>query len=112
MIRTILEILISLTVGFGIGYLIFSRPISDSREHYINRIDSLESEILLLQEKKDTTDTIYIQLENNNRRYEETTNTIITNSVNENYLFFTDYINRNKFRLDSLINSIKYEKVN
>lgn len=118
LIKAILIVIISLSVGFGIGYLILPKPqnnIPDTKE-FIERIDSLESEISILQTKKDSIDliidTVYVRIENNNKRYEENSNTIINNSTNDNYLFFTDYINRNRFRLDSLINNIKHEKVN
>ena len=118
LIKAILIVIISLSVGFGVGYFTLSKPqnnIPDTKE-YIEKIDSLESEISILQSKKDSIDividTICVKIEDNNKRYEENSNIIISNSTNDNYLFFTDYINRNKFRLDSLINSIKYEKVN
>lgn len=111
LIKAILIVLISLSLGFGIGYLVLPKPncqeIPDTKE-YVERIDSLESEISILQSKKDSIDTvidtIYVRIEDNNKRYEENSNTIISNSTNDNYLFFTDYINRNKSRLDSIHN--------
>lgn len=111
LIRAILIVAISLSAGFGIGYLVLSKPsyqnIPDPKE-YIERIDSLESEITILQSKKDSIDTVidtvYVRIENNNKRYEENSNTVINNSTSDNYLFFTEYINRNKSRLDSIHN--------
>lgn len=111
LIKAILIVLISLSLGFGIGYLVLPKPnyqeIPDTKE-YVERIDSLESEISILQSKKDSIDividTIYVRIEDNNKRYEENSNIIISNSTNDNCLFFTDYINRNKSRLDSIHN--------
>lgn len=107
--KTILIVIVGLSIGFGIGYFIFhtSETISDSEEH-IERIDSLESEISILEPKNDSIntviDTVYIRIKENNKRYEENSNIIINNSTNDNYLFFTDYINRNKLRFDSIYN--------
>lgn len=109
--KVILIVIVSLSIGFGIGYLVLSKPtyqaIPDTKE-YIERIDSLESEISVLQSKKDSIDavidTVYVRIKDNNTRYEENSNTVINNSTSDNYLFFTDYINRNKSRLDSIHN--------
>ena len=109
LVKAILIVLISISIGFGLGYLTLSKlqNIPDTKE-YIEKIDSLESEISILQSKKDSIDiimdTIYVRIENNNKRYEENSNIIINNSTNDNYLFFTDYIRRNKSRLDSIHN--------
>ena len=109
LIKAILIVIISLSIGFGVGYLTLSKPqnIPDTKE-YIEKIDSLVSEISILQSKKDSIDividTICVRIEDNNKRYEKNSNIIISNSTNDNYLFFTDYINRNKFRLDSIHN--------
>ena len=109
LVKAILIVLISISIGFGLGYLTLSKlqNIPDTKE-YIEKIDSLESEISILQSKKDSIDiimdTIYVRIENNNKRYEENSNIIINNSTNDNYLFFTDYISRNKSRLDSIHN--------
>lgn len=111
LIKAILIVTISLSIGFGIGYLVLSKPsyqtILNTKE-YIERIDSLESEITILQSKKDSIntviDTIYVRIENNNKRYEENSSTVINNSTSDNYLFFTEYVNRNKSRLDSIHN--------
>ena len=109
--KAILVVVVSLSIGFGIGYLVLPKPnyqaIPDTKE-YIEKIDSLESEISILQSKKDSIDTVidtvYVRIENNNKRYEENSNTVVNNSTSDNYLFFTDYIKRNKSRLDSIHN--------
>lgn len=109
--KAILIVIVSLFVGFGIGYLVLPKPVQqpipDTKE-YIERIDSLESEISVLHSKSDSIDTVidtvYVRINDNNKRYEENSNTVINNSTSDNYLFFTEYINRNKSRLDSIHN--------
>ena len=109
LVKAILIVLISISIGFGLGYLTLSKlqNIPDTKE-YIEKIDSLESEISILQSKKDSIDiimdTVYVRIENNNKRYEENSNIIINNSTDDNYKFFSEYIQRNKCRLDSVHN--------
>lgn len=111
LIKAILIVVVSLSVGFGIGYLTLPKPvheiIPDTKE-YVERIDSLESEISILQSKGDSIDTVintvYVRIKDNNKRYEENSNIVINNSTSDNYLFFTEYIKRNKSRLDSIHN--------
>lgn len=109
LIKISLIIIISLYLGFGIYYIVISksRSILDSKE-YIEKIDSLESEISIFQFKKDSIDTVidtvYIKIKDNNKRYEKNINNIINNSTNDDYLFFTKYIERNKTRFDSIYN--------
>lgn len=83
-------------------------PISDSTE-YIEKIDSLESEIDSLYKVRDSIteviDTVYVKLNDINQKHEETVNTIINNTSSEDYCFFINYINRNRSRLDSMYNS-------
>ena len=107
----LVKIILIVTISLLLGYILFSKPSSqkvlDTKE-YTEKIDSLESEISTIRTKKDSInrviDTVYVEIENNNKRYEENSNIIISNSTNDNYLFFTDYISRNKSRLDSICN--------
>lgn len=103
----IFTILIVLYLVWFTFYLYQTNKKLDSKE-LIEQIDSLESKSVILQHKNDSIDqvidTIYITLKENNKRYEENSNVIINNSVDENYMFFTNYINRNKARFDSLYN--------
>lgn len=71
-------------------------------------IDSLETEISKLATKRDSIDeridTITITIEKTHIQYEKDRNTIINNSTSEDYVFFLDYIQANKSRLDSINN--------
>ena len=105
-----MKYLISFIIGFVLGFFlkgIFTNPkeivVYDSRVDSIYLIrDSIVKEI----------DTIYYQLEENNSKYEEDLNTIISNTVSEDYIFFRDYIKSNRSRLDSIqtnLYNLKYE---
>lgn len=80
---------------------------NDSGE-FINKIDSLESKIDSIRTLKDSVevriDTVTKIIEKNTIKYEESRNTILTNTTDENYLFFCNYIERNKARLSSYSN--------
>ena len=79
-------------------------------EEFIERIDSLDSKIdsiyIVKDEVQEKIDTVYIKLEDNNKQHEENFNRIINNDANEDYVFFLDYINANRARLDSISNSL------
>lgn len=106
-IKAIILLVIGLILGYSLSLTQYTKNISDSTE-YINKIDSLESEIYSLSFKRDSIniviDTIRIEIESNRERYEENINIINNNSISDNYLFFTDYINRYKIRYDSIHN--------
>lgn len=101
---------ISLAINLVLGYLLYSEPVpvSSDTEKYIEKIDSLESELTTLQERRDEVrkeiDTVYIQLKNVDKEYVETRNHIIVNSPDDDYRFFIEYLRRNKARLDSINN--------
>lgn len=82
-------------------------------EEFIEKINSLDSKIDSIYISRDSIlekiDTVYIRLENNNKQYEENFNHILTNDANEDLVFFLDYINANRDRLDSVGNSIRPE---
>lgn len=75
-------------------------------EKFINKIDSLELIVDSLSIKKEIIekeiDTVYIEIHNNNLKYEENYNTILDNDVNEDYKFFSNYIEQYKSRFDSI----------
>ena len=73
-----------------------------------HEIEVLQSKIDSINSKKDSIDqridTITLTIEKNHIKYEKDIITILGNNTSEDYLFFTDYINRNKTRLDSISN--------
>ena len=75
---------------------------------YINKIDSLELEISNLEVKKDSIDkkidTVFVQLKVVEKEYEEKYIDILNNNTSDDYIFFSDYIKRNRERLDSINN--------
>ena len=56
-----------------------------------NKIDSIKVENITLIQKNDSIRIKIVEVE---RNHEENTNTILTNNVSDDYLFFTDYIAR------------------
>lgn len=54
--------------------------------------------------------TVYKTIEKNNKEYEKNVVHIVNNNTNEDCMFFHNYIDANKTRLDSLL--LKYEKIN
>lgn len=82
-------------------------PIPDVSE-YVNKIDSLQSEIDSIITLRDSIDqridTITITIEKAHIRYEENRNTILNNTTSEDYVFFLEYIRNNRTRLDSINN--------
>lgn len=85
-------------------------PATQNPEKFIERIDSLDSKIDSVYVVRDSIcekiDTVYIKLEDNNKRYEENFNRVINNDTNEDYVFFLNYINNNRVRLDSIGNNL------
>lgn len=76
---------------------------------YKEQIDSLDIESQILNYKRDSIshkiDTVVIKLKENEIVYKETTHSVINNTINEDYVFFVNYLKQNKERLDSIINS-------
>ena len=56
-----------------------------------NKIDSIKVENITLIQKNDSIRIKIVEVE---RNHEENTSTILTNTVSDDYLFFTDYIAR------------------
>ena len=101
---------VSLAVNLILGYLLYNRPThtsSDPKE-FVERIDSLESELVSIQERRDEVkeeiDTVYILLKNVDKEYAEARDHIIANSLDDDYSFFVEYLERNRARLDSIDN--------
>jgi outer membrane lipoprotein-sorting protein len=93
-----------------LNYCLFksnNTTISDSTE-YIEKIDSLESEIDSLNNIRndilERVDTIYVKLNNINSEHEKNVSIIVNNDIDEDYSFFLEYIRNNKSRLDSMYN--------
>ena len=111
------HLLIAGILIFGLALILYycNKPqkttVSDTIKH-IEKIDSIKSEIDSLYIVKDSIyiqiDTIYKQLNNNNKEYEKNFNTIINNTSDENVLFFKNYIESNRERLDSMCINSKY----
>ena len=101
---------VSLAVNLVLGYLLYNRPtpVSSDSGEFVEKIDSLESELISIQERRDEVkeeiDTVYILLENVNKEYAEARDHIIANSFNDDYSFFVEYLRRNRARLDSINN--------
>lgn len=101
--------IISILINILLGYILYNKKseISNS-DNYIEKIDSLELEISYLKNRRDSIrvliDTTFVQIENNNSKYEEVYNTIVDNTVDEDLLFFTEYLEQYIARLDSINN--------
>lgn len=70
------------------------------------RIENIQSQVDSIYVVKDSIqeriDTVYVKLENNNKQYEKDVNHILANDANEDRMFFLEYINFNRARLDSI----------
>lgn len=107
-------ILVILWIVITILYCYFFRKcqvdIQTIPEESIEKIDSLGSKIDSIYIVKDSIcekiDTIYVKLEDNNKQYEENFSRVINNDANEDYVFFLNYINSNRERLDSIGNCL------
>lgn len=103
-------LILSITANLVLGFILLSKPkVRESNSRvYIEKIDSLELELSLIQQARDSIrgsiDITIVKIDNNNRDYEETRDIILSNSVNDDYVFFTEYLKWNKERLDSINN--------
>lgn len=82
--------------------------------NYSSKLDSLQTEINNINSKRDSIrlqiDTTVIKIKENEKYYKETVNNIITNNVDDNYIFFIEYLEYNKNRLDSIYNCESIER--
>lgn len=84
-----------------------SKIVFDPKE-YIEKIDSLNKTIKVLESKKDSVqervDTVVVKIKENSDKHEKMANTVVNNAPSDDYLFFSEYIRDNSERLDSLYN--------
>ena len=94
--KVIFIIIIMLNVF--IIYRACTREKTEDVSEYITKIDSLEAELAKIENKKDSInkeiDTVYIKLKVVEKEYEEKYNDILFNSTSDDYLFFTEYVER------------------
>lgn len=103
-------LLILLATNLTLGYLLYKKPnyVSIDTNQFTEKIDSLELELLYIQEHRDKVkkeiDTIYVELKNVDKEYVKTRERIINNSSSDDYRFFVEYLERNSGRLNSINN--------
>lgn len=101
-------LILSITINLALGFILLSRPRSGEPDFsiYTKRIDSLE--LSTLRQTRDSVrssiDTITIKISDNEKNYEEIRDIILSNSVNDDYVFFTEYLKQNRERFDSIDN--------
>jgi preprotein translocase subunit YajC len=107
--KIVIGCVILFIIILGYLYIIRKPQIEDAQQH-IERIDSINHVIDSIYVKNNSIiteiDTVYIKLKNNREQYAKELNTIIDNDVNEDYRIFREYIESNKSRLDSILNSL------
>lgn len=95
--------------SLALGYIILKPTEKSLNSNYSNKIDSLKSELLLIKTKRDSVnkriDTTIVKIKQNERIYKETVNNIINNTVDDDYIFFINYLKENRERFDSINNS-------
>lgn len=111
--KIILAISVIANIIFAILYfkpIKLGKPEYNSKE-YLDKIDSLESVLHVISNRKDSIqdiiDTVYINLNKNEKDYEEIRDIIINNSIDDDYIFFSNYLQKNRARLDSISNILK-----
>ena len=101
---------LSITINLILGFILLDRPKSEEPDFsiYTERIDSLELELSTLQQTRDSVrssiDTITIKISDNEKNYEEIRDIVLSNSVNDDYVFFTEYLKQNRERFRSIDN--------
>ena len=102
--------ILSIITNVALGYILYSNSskVESNSEEFIAKIDSLELELSNLEVKRDSVnkeiDTVFVKLTAIEKEYEEKYINILSNSTSDAYVFFTDYLERNKERLDSINN--------
>lgn len=111
--RKVLAVLIVLwAAAVCLSCYFYSNRVSaiQNPDEFIEKIDSLDSKIDNVYVIRDSIcekiDTVYVKLEDNNKYYEENFNRVINNDASEDYVFFLDYINANRARLDSISDNL------
>lgn len=101
-------LILSITLNLALGFILLSKSkkVTPNFSTYTKKIDSLELELSTLRQTRDSVrssiDTIIIKISDNEKNYEEIRDIILSNSVNEDYLFFTEYLSKRGY--DSINN--------
>lgn len=102
---------ISIVINLILGFILIDKRNMSSNSNlsfYVNKIDSLELELYYIQQNRDSVrsliDTVFIEIANNEEHYEKIRDTILTNSITEDYVFFTKYLEQNRERFSSIYN--------
>lgn len=109
-ILAVLIILWAIAVCLFCYFYSSKAPTTQNPDEFIKKIDSLDSKIdsvyVIGDSIREKIDTVYIKLEDNNKYYEENFNRVINNDASEDYVFFLNYINANRARLDSISDNL------
>lgn len=101
-------------ISLALGYTIFKPEKQIQTLDYSKRIDSLESELSSIKNRRDSIagriDTTVIKIEQNEKNYKETVSNIINNTTSDDYIFFINYLKWNRERFDSVNNSFPTER--
>lgn len=101
-------------ISLALGYIVFKSEKQVQTPDYSERIDSLESELSSIKNKRDSIagkiDTTVIKIEQNEKSYKETISNIINNTTSDDYIFFINYLKWNRERFDSINNSCPTER--
>lgn len=98
--------ILSIILNLILGSILLKNNVTVDSEEYLSKIDSLESIITDLHNRKDSIrleiDTVYSELKEVQIKYEKDSNIIINNSILDDYYFFTRYLEN--YRLSSSYN--------
>ncbi len=99
-------LILSIIINIVLGYKLCTRETIS--KDYTKTIDTLDVKLSSTKEKKDSVnreiDTIFINLENVRKDYEKKHSIIVNNSIYDDYLFFSNYIEHCRERYDSINN--------
>ena len=102
--KVIIALLITIVILLGYILLKPTKVIDTS-----NKLDSLKTELKYIKNKRDSVkeriDTVNIIIKENEKHYKEVVSTIISNNVNDDYVFFLNYLQR--FNNSNYTDSIK-----
>lgn len=103
---------LSIIVNIILGFIIL-KPKKQIQE-YPKKIDTLESEISKIKIKRDTIreriDTTIIKIKENEKYYKETVSVINSNNINDDYIFFINYLEWNRERLNNNIDTLSIKR--
>ena len=101
-------LVLSIIVNIILGFIILKTK-KQIPEHS-KKIDTLESVISNIKIKRDTIkeriNTIKIKIKENDKYYKENVSVIINNNVSDDYIFFINYLEWNRKRLNNNIDSL------